>query len=578
MSEMNHPQALGPTRLGFADEAELDRFVDKLEAFERGEIAPDAWRAFRLVHGIYGQRQDGPMMVRCKIPQGVLTPEQLIALAEVAERWSTGRAHITTRQNVQFHFVKLVDVEAVVRRLGAAGLTTREACGNSVRNITGCPYAGVSELEPFDVSPYAEAMTRHLLRGPLSSTLPHKFKIAFGGCCGGDCVGAGFNDIGFLARERDGQHGFRVTIGGGLSTLRRAGFVAHEFVPVEQIFEVAEAVLRVFDRTGDRKNKAKARLKFVIERLGIDGFLTEYRKEREALATEGGRALGDLPPTATPVLKRSFPQQAGPGFDTFVDKNVRAQKQHGQVAVTLRVPLGDLSATQLRGLAQIAREMSAEEQVRTTAEQNLVIRFIARDALPALHTRLVSLGLAVPGPRTISDVTSCPGAMSCKLAVTQSRGLADLLSRHLQRLPELAALAESLAIKVSGCPNGCGQHYVAGIGFQGSVRKVAGRPVPQYHVFLGGKFDGSSFGRLAAKIPARRAPQLLERLIELYASEKQSGESPQDFFARVPLARVQPLLADLAEMSESEATPDDFIDLGEKQSFEVVLQEGECAA
>ena len=336
--------------------------------------------------------------------------------------------------------------------------------------------------------------------------------------------------------------------------------------------------MRVFDRTGDRKNKAKARLKFVIERLGIDGFLTEYRKEREALATEGGRALGDLPPTATPVLKRSFPQQAGPGFDTFVDKNVRAQKQHGQVAVTLRVPLGDLSATQLRGLAQIAREMSAEEQVRTTAEQNLVIRFIARDALPALHTRLVSLGLAVPGPRTISDVTSCPGAMSCKLAVTQSRGLADLLSRHLQRLPELAALAESLAIKVSGCPNGCGQHYVAGIGFQGSVRKVAGRPVPQYHVFLGGKFDGSSFGRLAAKIPARRAPQLLERLIELYASEKQSGESPQDFFARVPLARVQPLLADLAEMSESEATPDDFIDLGEKQSFEVVLQEGECAA
>ena len=578
MSEMNHPQALGPTRLGFADEAELDRFVDKLEAFERGEIAPDAWRAFRLVHGIYGQRQDGPMMVRCKIPQGVLTPEQLIALAEVAERWSTGRAHITTRQNVQFHFVKLVDVEAVVRRLGVAVLTTREACGNSVRNITGCPYAGVSELEPFDVSPYAEAMTRHLLRGPLSSTLPRKFKIAFGGCCGGDCVGAGFNDIGFLARERDGQHGFRVTIGGGLSTLRRAGFVAHEFVPVEQIFEVAEAVLRVFDRTGDRKNKAKARLKFVIERLGIDGFLTEYRKEREALATEGGRALGDLPPTATPVLKRSFPQQAGPGFDTFVDKNVRAQKQHGQVAVTLRVPLGDLSATQLRGLAQIAREMSAEEQVRTTAEQNLVIRFIARDALPALHTRLVSLGLAVPGPRTISDVTSCPGAMSCKLAVTQSRGLADLLSRHLQRLPELAALAESLAIKVSGCPNGCGQHYVAGIGFQGSVRKVAGRPVPQYHVFLGGKFDGSSFGRLAAKIPARRAPQLLERLIELYASEKQSGESPQDFFARVPLARVQPLLADLAEMSESEATPDDCIDLGEKQSFEVVLQEGECAA
>jgi sulfite reductase beta subunit-like hemoprotein len=416
------------------------------------------------------------------------------------------------------------------------------------------------------------------LRGPLSSTLPRKFKIAFGGCCGGDCVGAGFNDIGFLARERDGHCGFRVTIGGGLSTLRRAGFLAHEFVPVEQIFEVAEAVLRVFDRTGDRKNKAKARLKFVIERLGVDGFLAEYRKEREAIAAEAGRPIGDLPPVAIPKLKRAFLQPAGPGFETFIDKNVRAQKQHGQVVVTVRVPLGDLSATQLRGLAQIARDMSAEEQVRTTAEQNLVIRFIARDALPALHARLVSLGLALPGPRTISDVTSCPGAMSCRLAVTQSRGLADLLSRHLERRPEVAALAESLSIKVSGCPNGCGQHYVAGIGFQGSVRKVAGRPVPQYHVFLGGKSDGSSFGRLAVKVPARRAAEALQRLIELYASDKQRGESPEDYFARVPLPRVQSLLDDLTTMSESDATPDDFIDLGEKQSFEVVLQEGECAA
>jgi sulfite reductase (NADPH) hemoprotein beta-component len=508
----------------------------------------------------------------------VLTPEQLLALAEVSERWSNGKGHITTRQNMQFHFIKMEDVEAVVRHLGAAGITTREACGNSVRNITGCPYAGVSGQEPFDVTPYAEAMTRHLLRGPLSSTLPRKFKIAFGGCCGGDCVGGGFHDIGFLARVRDGRRGFQVTIGGGLSTLRRAGFLAHEFLPVEQIFEVGEAVLRVFDRTGDRKNKAKARLKFVIDRLGVEGFLAEYRKEREAIAAEGGRPLGELPPVAIPRLKRAFLQPAGPGFDAFVDKNVRAQKQRGQVAVTVRVPLGDLSTAQLRGLAQIAREMSGEEQLRTTAEQNLVIRFIAREALPALHARLQSLGLALVGPRTIGDVTSCPGAMSCKLAVTQSRGLADLVSRHLEQHPEVAALAETLSIKVSGCPNGCGQHYVAGIGFQGSVRKIAGRAVPQYHVFLGGKFDGTAFGRLAVKVPARRAPQALTRLLELYASDQKSGESPEDYFARVPLPRVQALLADLTEMTEAEATPDDFVDLGEKQSFQVVLQEGECAA
>src|SRR5215470_10814889 len=205
MSEMNHPQALGPTRLGFADEGEIDKFVETLERFERGELAPDAWRAFRLVHGVYGQRQDGPMMVRVKIPQGILGPAQLLALADVAERWSNGKGHITTRQNVQFHFVELSDVEEVLRHLGDAGLTTREACGNSVRNITGCPYAGASAEEPFDVSPYAEALTRYLLRGPLSSSLPRKFKIAFGGCCGTDDVGAGFNDLGFLARVREGK-------------------------------------------------------------------------------------------------------------------------------------------------------------------------------------------------------------------------------------------------------------------------------------------------------------------------------------------------------------------------------------
>ena len=217
-------KTLGPTRLGFADEKDLDAFVSKLGQFERGEIAPDAWKAFRLVNGVYSQRQEGDaMMIRVKIPQGVLTPPQLRALSDVAERFSIGRGHVTTRQNVQFHFVHLADTDDGLRVLADAGLTTREACGNSVRNVTACPYAGASALEPFDTTPYAEAVTRHLLRGPLSASLPRKFKIAFGGCCGHDCVGASFNDIGFLARVREGKPGFRVTLGGGLSTLRRTG-------------------------------------------------------------------------------------------------------------------------------------------------------------------------------------------------------------------------------------------------------------------------------------------------------------------------------------------------------------------
>src|SRR2546429_3602518 len=289
-------KTLGPTRLGFADEKDLDAFVETLGQFERGEISPDAWKAFRLVNGVYSQRQEGDaMMVRVKIPQGVLTAPQLRALADVAERFSTGRGHITTRQNVQFHFIRLAHSDDALALLAASGLTTKEACGNSVRNVTACPYAGASPLEPVDTTPYAEAVTRALLPGPLSSTLPRKFKIAFGGCCGHDCVGASFNDIGFLARVRDGKPGFRVTLGGGLSTLRRAGIVAHEFAPAEEAIDVCEAVVRVFNRTGDRQHRHRARLKFVVEKLGPEEFLRQYDEERKTLEPRPGSVA---PPAA----------------------------------------------------------------------------------------------------------------------------------------------------------------------------------------------------------------------------------------------------------------------------------------
>ena len=468
----------------------------------------------------------------------------------------------------------------MLRKLADEGMTTREACGNSVRNITACPYAGVSASEAFDVTPYGEALTRHLLRGPLSSSLPRKFKIALGGCCDTDCVGAGFNDIGLLARLKDGRRGFRVTIGGGLSTVRRQGFVAHEFAPVEELFDIADAVVRVFNRTGNRKRKDRARLKFVIDKLGQEGFLAEYHQERQAIADEGGTPVGELPTVATIREKPSRPFVPSPGFARFVETNVRPQKQPGLVAVAIRLPLGDATAAQFRVLAGLAREFSGEEQVRTTVDQNLLLRFVRRDSLPALYTLLDRAGLAMPGAHTVADVTSCPGAMSCKIAVTASRGVAALVSRELEANPALAAKAESLSIKVSGCPNGCGQHYVAGIGLQGSVRKIAGRPVPQYHLYVGGgaKPEQVLFGRLAAKVPARRAGQAVARLIELYSAEKREGEAPDDFLARVPLSRVSSLLADLEELPEAAATPEDFIDLGESKAFEVVLQEGECAA
>ena len=567
----------GPARLGFADEKDLDAFVDKLDQFERGALAPDAWKQFRLVNGVYSQRQEGDaMMVRVKIPQGLLTAAQLRALGDVAQKYSTGRGHITTRQNDQFHFVKLADTAAVVAALGAEGLTTREACGNAVRNVTTCPFAGASALEPFDSTPYAEAVTRHLLRGPLSSSLPRKFKIAFGGCCGTDCVGASFNDIGLLARLQDGKPGFRVTLAGGLSTLRRAGILAHEFAPAEDVIEIAEAVVRVFNRTGNRKRRDKARLKFVVEALGPERFLAEYLKEREAIRAEGAPGLRSEPPT-TPPRQRTNPKPRAvrAGLAEWSATNLRAQKDEAYAAVTVRVPLGDLTAGQFHALAGIAEEFSEEREARTTVDQNLVLRFVRLAHLPALHAALDEVGLSQPGAGTVSDVTSCPGAFSCRLAVTQSRGMARVLGDAL-RGEDVAGLH----IKISGCPNGCGQHYVAGIGLQGSVRKVAGRAVPQYHLYLGGGFgeDTASFGRLAAKLPARRVQEAVLRLISLYQSEKQHGEAPPDFLARLPPERVSGLLGDLEALPPESAGAEDFIDLDEATQFAVQLSEGECAS
>src|SRR5689334_23022791 len=375
-------RTLGPTRLGFAAEADLDAFVDKLGKFERGELAPDAWKQFRLVNGVYSQRQDGDaMMVRVKIPQGVLTAAQLRALAEVADRYSTGRGHITTRQNVQFHFVPLAETDAALALLATAGLTTREACGNSVRNVTACPHAGASALEPFDVTPWAEAVTRHLLRGPLSSSLPRKFKIAFGGCCGTDCVGASFNDVGLLARIRDGKPGFRVTLGGGLSTLRRAGILAHEFAPAEEVIEICEAVVRVFNRTGDRQRRHKARLKFVVDKLGPDEFLRQYVEERKQV-----HHRVEVAPLAPPRITRSpRPRPPRPGLEEFARTNVRPQHDPEHVTVIVRAPLGDLTAAQFRALAALSEEFSEEREARTTLEQNLVLRFVRRAHLGSLH-------------------------------------------------------------------------------------------------------------------------------------------------------------------------------------------------
>jgi sulfite reductase beta subunit-like hemoprotein len=611
MAAVDDPKTLGRTRLSFANEAEIDEFAATLDKFERGELTADQWRVYRLVRGNYGQRQDTVQMLRVKVPQGILDSAQLEALADVADTWSRGFGHITTRQNVQFHFLQPDDVEKAMYRLAEAGLTSREACGSAVRNITGCPFAGVAADEVFDVTPYAEAMTRYLLRHRLSSSLPRKFKIAFEGCSSEDHSLTPINDLGFRARIRDGVRGFHVSAGGGTSTVCTSGRELFEFLPATEIFEVAEAVIRVFHRFGDFKHKQRNRMKFVIKELGWDRWRAEFEKALQAFREEGGAPLSfpedalavesapDWPKRTAPsipecaarasaavvrgpgLVPESAPRSATVRYDLqWASTNVRAQKQAGYSTVTVTLPLGDLTGAQLRILGDLAQAYG-DGTVRTTVRQGLLFRWIRNQDVPELYRRLAASAMGQGGANTVADVTSCPGAESCKLAVTQSRGLGRQLGDTLRARPDLASAAPDLVIKISGCPNGCGQHHVAGIGFQGSVRKVAGQALPQYFLMVGGGVDekgGAHFARLAAKVPVHRVDTAVERLIGLYRAERETGETATAFFRRVDIARVKDTIADLEHVRPEETTATDFVDLGEKAAFEVTTMQGECSA
>ena len=555
---------MGRARLDFASEHDIDEFVDVLGKYERGEISPDDWRRFRLVRGTYGQRQDGVQMLRVKAPQGIVTSSQMRALAGVAARHSRGFCHITTRQNIQFHFVKLNVVEEAMRTLADEGMTTREACGNSVRNITGCPYAGTSASEIFDVTPYAEAMTRYFLRHPLSGNLPRKFKIAFEGCAEDHAV-ASINDIGWRARIVDGTRGFRVTVAGGTSILPVSGYVLYDFLPAEEMFNVAEAVVRVFHRFGDYEHKSRNRLKFTIRTLTWDGFRQKFDEALAEFKQSGGASLPfdpqsppasetapdwvpALPPTLQAVAAAASTPVNGPGImpgtvrlaalpDSYVRwmrSNVSKQKQAGYCHVTVRLPLGDFTSGQMRVLADLA-EAYGDGSMRLTVDQNVLYRWVKTSSVEPFYQRLAAAGLAAPDAGTLGDVVSCPGAESCRLAVTQSRGLGRTLTEFLSTRSDLVDMVPSGHIKISGCPNGCGQHHIGSIGFQGSVRKVGSRAVPQYFVLVGGGATDEGvahFGKVVSKVPVHRLTDALERLLGLYKAKREGDEDkPADHVA-----------------------------------------------
>lgn len=555
----------------FSTPADVDEFIATLERYERGELSTEEFRAFRLVRGVYGQRQDDAQMIRVKIPQGILLPDQLEALAEVAEETPRKLGHLTTRQNVQFHFLKMAEVEGLLRRLDRAGITTRAACGNSVRNITGCPHAGLSRTEPFDTTPFGDALVRYLLRQPFTEALPRKFKIAFS-ACPSDCALAAINDLGFIAhRGPDGSRRFRVVAAGGLATLPTNALVLHESLRAEEILGVAEALVKVFDDTGDRKNRNKARLKFVVRKIGEPAFRALYQAKHAEV--EAPKLV--IPDEGPPALAEwVLPPLADAGLKAFAQSNVARTRNLGRVFVTIRLPVGDISAAQLFGLAGLSRRFG-DGGVRLLVDQNLLLRDVAAGELPELYAALEGLGLATAQAGTSADVTSCPGADSCKLAITHSKGLGQAL---------IGALAEQavpgISVKLSGCPNSCGQHHIATIGLHGAVRKIGGRAAPHYQIFVGGQVSasGAVFGRPLGKVLARRAGEAVSRLSRFAEERKGPGEEAAARLARAETDELRALLQDLLELSAEQVEERDFVDYGAEAPFQVVTTEGECAA
>ncbi|MCU1282001.1 MAG: Ferredoxin--nitrite reductase [bacterium] len=581
------PVSSVPDPLRFSSPADIDDFVDHLRRFESGELTSDQFKVYRLTRGTYGQRQQGVNMLRVKIPQGLLAAAQVEVLADIADDYSRGFGHVTTRQNVQLHFVPLARVAEAMTKLDAVGLTMREACGGTVRNVTACALAGVCNGAAFDVTPYGQAVTRHFLRNPICQALPRKFKIALSGC-GDDCAQGAINDVAILARVRNSERGFEIRVGGGLSTSPEDAHPLEEFVPADRLLPVLEAVVRVFDRTGNRQNKSRARLKYVIRKIGMDGFRKEFDLELAKLDAEGrGRIPIDVKDEVRPdaVLRLRTPVRqtaAEDGFERFYGSNCIKQRQSGYFAVIARLERGDITSAQLRGAARLARQFS-DGTVRLSNEQNLVFRFVPEASLTALHAELLALGLGRAGARTIHDVTSCPGADTCNLAVTRSRELTtaveDALAATTGAAAEAVKAAESLDIKISGCPNSCGQHHIAALGFHGTMRRVGGQAVPEYQLHLGGGIarEGATFGRQVVKLPAKRVPAAVVRLLELYQKERSEGEAPLAYFRRVAPDVVKQAVADLAELDPATAKPEDWLDHGDDQPFKVAIGQGECA-
>ena len=585
-----------PRDLDAEQQRDIERFEKAIEQYLNGEISDDVFRVMRLNNGIYGQRQGGTnQMVRIKVPAGTIRPEHWDVMADLADEFSRGWGHITTRQNIQFHFVELRRIPDLLRRIADVGLTSREACGDTVRNVMACHLAGACPYEKIDVTPWAEAVYRHFVRNPLGQRLPRKFKVNFSGCAT-DCGQAMFNDVGIVATVRtreDGttEQGFRVFIAGGLGATPHPALALEDFTSREDLLPTIEAVLRVFDQTGNRDNKLRARLKWVVDQLGIDEVRRRVIKIRTTLPASSTWP-GGIPPEVTAA--GDAPAGRGDGEISEIGQGVRVELRssdpftrweqasvirgaaNGTVSAVAYAALGDITAQQFRELAAIQRHFAAD--MRLTNRQNVVFRGMQPGQMRELFDRLDAIGMARPGAELARDVVACPGADTCNIAVTQSRGLADAIGSKLEE--EGLAEVGGVRINISGCTNSCGQHHASDIGFFGAERRAHGKSLPGYQMLLGGHIGDEQihFGEKALRLPAKNAPEAVARVVRRFAEERGAGETFQGWLARSGGAKqVGTTLADLDNVPLPDEAPDFFVDYGETGPFTGEVGDSECA-
>jgi sulfite reductase beta subunit-like hemoprotein len=577
-------------------EREFDDFKTESTKFLQGDMPEDEFIKFRLKQGVYGQRQADVQMIRVKLPFGGITPEQMESFADVIEKYvPLNKGHITTRQNIQMHHIPLPEVELAIRELGQTGLSSREGCGNTVRNVTGDPWAGVAADELFDMTPYAGAYVRYFVRHPTTQAMPRKIKTAFDGSPRDRAI-SGIHDIAFRARTKEIEgrgtvRGAEMLVGGGTSIMPRVAPALYEFVELDngEYLKLAEAVFRIFDRQDWlRQNRARARIKVFVDKFGIEELRNQVEEELKGdWVTERDFSIEDKlflddEREGAPAPREQYgsPNGEESEFERFRDANVREQKQEGYVTVEVKVLRGDLTPEQFRGLAAVMRSY-AGGYARTTVQQNFVLRWVREESVYDLWRALSELGLGEAGSREITDVVSCPGTDSCKLGITSSMGLNEAVQERIVAMDITDEITRKLNVKISGCPNGCGQHHVASIGFTGASIKVGEHTIPAYIPHVGGVFEGGEvkFGtRLKLRLPSKRVPDAIERWIAHYESNRNDGEEWNDFTERVGTAELEALVKDLSmPVDFGLETMNTFIDWNRNVPFEVIRGEGECA-